>query len=227
MNKLTKWLLLALTLAAIVGGILGWFAYGWLNPRAKVTDIQDGNLHGVHIQPATGELAPGVVAEIIGSVDLPDITEQGTLLQAPQGVQTGGQGNYTTTGNQTVPSPSYAPNLPYYQWGFKARGGGKFDTTGKIEFNPWSLPLTIKAYEDGSYDLLTTEPNVSFTVKSAVKAPEKNHAYLSAHALYNGSQWGAEAYYQPFSKGFLGGLEFGGGYLQTPFVGAGLRVRLW
>ena len=221
-----------LSIIAVVLGCLaliagGWFLHEWIYPPMKVTDIQDGNQSGDHIQPATGQLPAGQTGQITGSVDLPGMTEQGTLLQAPQGVQTGGQENYTTTDNQTVPSPSYAPNLPYYQWGFKARGGGKFDTTGKIEFNPWSLPLTIKAYEDGSYDLLTTEPDVGFTVKSAVKAPEKNHAYLSAHALYNGSQWGAEAYYQPFSKGLLGGLEFGGGYLQTPFIGAGVKVRLW
>lgn len=172
-----------------------------ISPTWKAQDTTQGEWHGVTVKPAivaASKVPAGVTAQVELTINIPaqhewakerkngdDRDNYNNLV----GINSLGRIAPDSHGANAGAAGENSEGIGFKTYDFISRGGGWFTTAGEIQFNSWAIPLIIQAMQDGSYKVLTDEPDVSFTVKSAVAVKPKPQLKWSVSYLYgtNGS----------------------------------------
>lgn len=177
-----KYFIISLLIAA---ACVGCWIGGCLSNQPHVSDTATSdNMTGKHIEPVivpASQLAAGVITQIDFTITMPATHEQGRLIEsrpARKGY------NPTATTDKIQPEPSGDVLGLYQKWSFTNRGGGEFDTTGLITFNPWAIKCRQVLHDDGSIDLLTDDPDIAIVVESAVRVKPHYQCKTSLSYLY-------------------------------------------
>ena len=169
----------------LIGCAIGtfWF-HDVLFPPMQVTDTTDGEWHGVVVKPAivaASKVPQDVIAQTELTINIP-AQHEWAVERGSNGISNGNySGNtnrsdngsssnsgFTGQENQGNGKDSERNGQPIRTFDFLANGGGWFTSEGEIYHNPWDINIIIQAMQDGSTKVLTDEPGVTFTVKSAV-----------------------------------------------------------
>jgi len=193
--NLNRIILVVVIIVALGLIALGWFIHGWINPPMQVKPTTDGEWHGVTVRPAivaASKVPQGVIAQIQLTINLPATHEwakergsNGLSTRSNNGIFSGlvrGQDDTTEMDAKTPQGDSEGIGFKTYD--FKSRGGGWFTTRGEIQFNAWSIPLIIQTLANGDMTVLTDEPDITFSVKQAVKVKPKAQLKWSVGYLY-------------------------------------------
>jgi hypothetical protein len=182
------WWLGTVVVCLLIGMALGtfWF-HDVIDPPMKVRDTSGDEWTSVDITPqivSVIDAARRILMQIDLTMDFP--AQHEWAKERISNVMVG-NGNRDNTGiiyrnDNGIIADSNPTSVKTFD--FTSRGGGWFTTLGEIQFNAWSIPLTIQQLANGDYRILTTEEGVGFTVTGAVAVKPKFTPKWSAGYLY-------------------------------------------